>query len=258
MWIFLPTCSIWEKERWTVVTIWLEFLWKHFAKGSTAWDEQLSVQQLFLTPTSNNPKVQCKAEILFFTFLFVEKKTCGGLARASFSLFALSLEIASATNLSCSNHTFTFSFIQNTFTFCVPSTLSFAVLPLIFNFLLIQNTFPFTQPPNYYCNPHMIHQPISLTLTFGFPNYQSNALQPHLHSHLRFSNPHDATRYFHLCFPSVLPLLDPHNDDFIFKVWMSNDLAFRCQWFWNQSWKYFFNFWLHFRCGLQEFFGSRV
>ena len=74
MWIFLPICSIWEKERWTVVTIWLEFLWKHFAKGSTAWDEQLSVQQLFLTPTSNNPKVQCKAEIQFFTFLFVEKK----------------------------------------------------------------------------------------------------------------------------------------------------------------------------------------
>ena len=81
MWIFLPICSIWEKERWTVVTIWLEFLWKHFAKGSTAWDEQLSVQQLFLTPTSNNLKVQCKAEIQFFTFLFVEKKTCGGLAR---------------------------------------------------------------------------------------------------------------------------------------------------------------------------------
>lgn len=141
--------------------------------------------------------------------------------RASFSLFALSLEIASATNLSCSNHTFTFffmqntftfSFIQNTFTFCVPSTFSFAVLPLTFNFLLIQNTFPFTEPPNYHCNPHMIHQPICLTLTFGFPNYQSNALQPHLHSHLRFSNPHDATRYFHfhLCFPSVLPLLDPH------------------------------------------------
>ena len=56
------------------MTIWLEFLWKHFAKGSTAWDEQLSVQQLFLTPTSNNQKVQCKAEIQFFTFLFVEKK----------------------------------------------------------------------------------------------------------------------------------------------------------------------------------------
>ena len=155
------------------MTIWLEFLWKHFAKGSTAWDEQLSVQQLFLTPTSNNPKVQCKAEIQFFTFLFVEKKTCGGLARASFSLFALSLEIASATNLSCSNHTFTFYFIQktftfsfiqntftfyfiqNTFTFCVPNTFSFAVLPLTFNFLLIRNTFPFTQSPNYHCNPHM-------------------------------------------------------------------------------------------------------